>query len=567
MCDDQIGIYDCFAQKDFLKEKLGARWQAKNKVWLVSANEDNLKVLKKLGATISQDVYDVLEPKEKARAIIESIKNKVYTPTFDYNSLFVKEFRGQPFSLMQHQLLGASFADTLYEHGYTGCMLSMQMGTGKTLTAMAMLGRQHKLGNCNKLLVVCPKVAMEVWRNEFDNFADFGYSIVCLKGTPKKRLDLMNWIDENGHGLQVVVINYEYVYAFQDILDKWKPDFILCDESHKIKGVSTQQTKAVTKIGQKCKFRLCLTGTPLTANIIDFFSQYKFMDSSIFGLSITCFKMEYIITGMFGEYLRPNPMSFGKFKDKVNSIAFRVTKDECLQLPPAVDITIPVELTCMRHYKELERDFITWLDNNTNISVSNALTQTLSLRQMTGGFYYEYDTDEVSGKKINRRTVFIDDSKVSACMELIENIINSGEKVVVFAEFQAEIEKIQEACNKAGYKCGTYYGATSDTNRDKLIDGFVNGDIQVFIGQIESAGISITLTVSKYMIFYSTGYKYGVYDQARARIHRKGQKNECTYYHLIASNTIDKKIMKALSNKEQLSQSIIDDYRNKNEEN
>ena len=82
-----------------------------------------------------------------------------------------------------------------------------------------------------------------------------------------------------------------------------------------------------------------------------------------------------------------------------------------------------------------------------------------------------------------------------------------------------------------------------------------------FIGQIESAGISITLTASSNMIFLSTGYKYGVYDQARARIHRKGQVNKCTYYHLIATNTIDEKIMKALRKKEALAESVIDDYK------
>ena len=83
----------------------------------------------------------------------------------------------------------------------------------------------------------------------------------------------------------------------------------------------------------------------------------------------------------------------------------------------------------------------------------------------------------------------------------------------------------------------------------------------VFIGQIESAGISITLTNSKYTIFYSTGYKYGSYDQARSRMHRKGQTQKCTYYHLVVKDTIDERINKSLENKEKLAETIIDSYR------
>lgn len=555
MCRGLFAIRDCYTQREFVKEQLGGTWSKRDNAWLVAPNKRIARTLKNMGASISQEVIDMFTAKNKMQDVLDSIKNKTYEPTDDFSDLFVKEFNGRPFKLMQHQIFGASFATELFTNGYTGCMLSMEMGTGKTLTSIAMIARQYKLGKIDKVLVACPKIAMQVWANEFKNFANFDFSIAVLQGTQKQRLDKMNYLVEHGKGLKIVVINYEYVATFQSILDKWKPDFILCDESHRIKGVSTQQTKAVTKIGESCKFRICLTGTPLTSNIIDFFSQYKFMDKTIFGLSITCFKVRYVITGMFGEYVRPNPENFAELQEKVNSIAYRVTKEDCLQLPEYTDIPIYVDIGCMKQYKELERDYITWLSENENISVTNALTQTLQLRQMTGGFYYT--VDEINGKVAH----YIDSAKLDACMDLIKDITQAGKKVIVFAEFQAEIERIYEACVKAGYSCGTYYGKTKEQAKNDLVDRFQNGDLQVFIGQIESAGISITLTAASHMIFYSTGYKYGVYDQARARIHRKGQTNACTYYHLLARNTIDNKIMKALERKEALSSSIIDDYK------
>lgn len=551
-----LAIKDCFAQKELIKDKFGAVWSKSQKAWLTAPSEDKLNALIKMGATIDKSVYDSIGVKQKLHGLLQSIKDKSYVPKDNFADLFVEEFNNEPFGLMEHQVYGANFATEIYKAGNTGCMLSMEMGTGKTLTAIAMIGRQYKEGNFDKLLVVCPKVAMKVWKDEFDKFAKFDYSIACLQGTQKKRIDAMNWLVENGKGLQVVIINYEYVATFLPILEKWKPNVILCDESHRIKGATTQQTKAVTKLGNASKFRICLTGTPLTSNVIDFFSQYRFMDSTVFGLSITCYKNRYILTGMFGEYLRPNPSTFKELQSKINSIAYRVTKEECMTLPPFKDVIIPVDIDCMKQYKELERDYITWLNENESISVTNALSQTLQLRQMTGGFYYTYD--EGVGKKI---TNFIDKSKLLTCMELIDDLVSNGNKVVVFAEFQAEIEALYEECLKKKYKCGTYYGKTNDRDRAELVNGFQNGDIQVFIGQIESAGISITLTSATHMIFYSTGYKYGVYDQARARIHRKGQKNACTYYHLIANNTIDKKILRSLNAKEALAESIIDDYR------
>ena len=551
-----LAIKDCFAQKELIKDKFGAVWSKAEKAWLTAPSEDKVNALIKMGAKIDKTVYDAIGVKHQLHGLLQKIKDKVYKAEDSFKDLFVEEFNNEPFALMEHQVLGANFANEIYKAGDTGCMLSMEMGTGKTLTAMAMIGRQYKEGNFDKLLVVCPKVAMKVWKDEFEKFATFEYSIACLQGTQKKRIDTMNWLLENGKGLKVAIINYEYTATFLPILEKWKPDVVLCDESHRIKGATTQQTKAVTKVGNLSKFRICLTGTPLTSNVIDFFSQYRFMDSTIFGLSITCYKNRYILTGMFGEYLRPNPTNFKELQAKINSIAYRVTKEECLNLPPFKDIVVPIDIDCMKQYKELERDYITWLNENESISVTNALSQTLQLRQMTGGFYYTYD--EITGKK---NANFIDKSKLTTCMELVEDLITGGNKVVIFAEFQAEIEAIYEECLKRKYKCGTYYGKTNDKDRADLVNGFQFGDTQVFIGQIESAGISITLTASTHMIFYSTGYKYGVYDQARARIHRKGQKNACTYYHLIANNTIDKKIMKALNAKEALAESIIDDYR------
>lgn len=536
----QLALYDCFQHKDTLKNEFGATWNAKEKAWLIPFNIDNLKKIKnRFECSFNADAIAVFKEKQKCSELKDKIRSGTYKPNIDLSGI-VKA------TLMNHQVMSASFACDIFSNGGSGVMFSMEMGTGKTLSAMTVVGYLKP----KKVLIVCPRVAMKVWQDEYAKFSNYPYMLRVLTGTPKKRISAMNDLIENEDTMSIAVINYEYTTAFENILTKWKPDMVICDESHRIKSPTSNQTKSITKVGNLAKYKLCLTGTPLTNNILDFFSQYRFLDSSIFGSSYINYKNKYVITGMFNEYLRPNPRTFEDLKERVDSIAYRVTKEECLDLPPFVDIPVYVEMNkdSAMKYKEFQEEFIVWLDSQTFITADNALTQTLKLRQLTGGFCYNEE----------KVPVFVDNSKLEACCELVSEIINGGNKVVIFAEFQAEIEALFERLTKEGYKCGTYYGRTKEKDRNELVDSFQHGDTQVFIGQIESAGISITLTSANYMIFYSTGYKYGVYDQARARIHRKGQVNKCTYYHLTVKNTIDESILKALDKKERLAESVID---------
>lgn len=552
LLNNHIAVSECFDQKDRLKNEFGARWNEKNKVWLLGATLENAKKLKNAFNPVFDDIIlGVFRQKQSRDKLVKDIKNGSYSARFDFSKLI-------NVPLMEHQVKGANIAMEVFDNNGSGVMFSMEMGTGKTMTAMATIGKLAETKGIKRVLVVCPKVAMQVWEQEYDKFANYKYCLRVISGTPKRRLQRMNELAEYD-GLQIAVINYEYCYTFSKVLTKWCPDTIICDESHKIKSPTSNQTKAIVGLGNNARYKICLTGTPLTNNILDFFSQYKFLDSTIFGDSFTNYKNKYVITGMFNEYLRPNPRTFEDLKEKVDSIAYRVTKEECLTLPPFVDIPVYVELDnkTMTSYKQFETEFVTWLNSQTYISADNALTQTLRLRQLTGGFIY---TKMEDGNTIVQQ---VDNAKLEACKELIEEIVEQGNKVVVFAEFQSEIKAIKEMCDKLGVKSGTYYGATNEKDRKALVDGFQNGDVQVFIGQIESAGISITLTSAKYMIFFSTGYKYGVYDQARARIHRKGQTNKCTYYHLTVKHTIDEKILRSLQKKEALAESIIDDYRSK----
>lgn len=549
--DNQIAVFDCFNQREELKSRYGASFNKQNKAWTIPMSFKVLKELKeRYGAIMTESATYYVENYKATLEILGDIKTNKKPNKYDLQSTITNA------KLMKHQQTAGNLALTLFDRGRSGVMLDMEMGTGKTMTAMAIAGM---LEDVKKILVICPKISLRVWQREYEKFANYDYCLAALEGTAKKRLQAMQELidNEKDYGKSIVVINYEYVYTFENILAKWRPDLIICDESHKIKSPTAQQTKSILRLGRLAMYKICLTGTPLTNNILDFFSQYKFLDSSVLGDSYTAYKNKYVITGMFNEYLRPNPATFQELKARLATISYRVTKEECLDLPPFTDIYLPVEFSDKNYklYKQFEKEFVVWLNEHTQVTTENALTQTLKLRQLTGGFCYDYNS---LGE---RTTVNFDDAKLNACAELIENIVSGGNKVIVFAEFQAEIENIKKVCDDLKIKAVTYYGGTSEKAKNNAYEEFTNGDAMVFIGQIESAGISITLTNSKYTIFYSTGYKYGSYDQARSRMHRKGQTQKCTYYHLVVKDTIDERINKSLENKEKLAETIIDSYR------
>ena len=113
MLDGLIAISDCYSQKEFVKDKLSGTWSAKNKVWLVPPDASKLSILENIGAMIDKSVYEELGSKKKLQDLLNSIKDKSFVPKDDYSDLFVEEFNGEKFALMQHQVYGANFADNV----------------------------------------------------------------------------------------------------------------------------------------------------------------------------------------------------------------------------------------------------------------------------------------------------------------------------------------------------------------------------------------------------------------------------------------------------------------------
>ena len=184
-----------------------------------------------------------------------------------------------------------------------GAALLMEMGTGKSLTAIAITGALSQAGRIRRVLVVAPLSILGVWEEEFQKFAAFPYALAVLSGSSAKKLDTLRHM--NGTALQVVVVNYESAWRLEKALTAWHPDLIIADEGHKIKTHNIAASKAMHRMGAKASYRLLLTGTVITNKAIDVFSQYKFLNPAIYGNSFYAFRNRYFdMVGYEGLFLR-----------------------------------------------------------------------------------------------------------------------------------------------------------------------------------------------------------------------------------------------------------------------
>jgi SNF2 family DNA or RNA helicase len=372
-----------------------------------------------------------------------------------------------------------------------------------------------------------------------------------LNGSGAKKADTLRHM--GGDSLQVAVINYESAWRLSEEIRAWRPDLVIADEGHKIKTHNTAVSKAMHRIGAGAKYRLLLTGTVVTNKAIDVFSQYKFLTPAVFGNSFYSFRNRYFDMVGYGNHtpVLKKPME-DELTKRIHSIAYRATKAECLDLPETTDIVRFVELEkpAAKLYRDLVKDSYAKLGER-EITATNVLTRVLRLSQLTGGFLGGDDSPKP--QKVST-------AKLDALADVIETAQEEGKKLVVIARFVAEIAAIKALLESRGIAYSAISGETKD--RAEQVSAFQNDpNVTVFIGQIATAGLGITLTAASTLVFYSLDYSMSNFEQTKARIHRVGQKNPCTYIYLTAKGTVDEKVLKALRDKADLARTLIDDYR------
>lgn len=467
-------------------------------------------------------------------------------------------------NLYKHQIRGANMAlrafgalDAKTPGGGFGELF--EMGCGKTLTTIAVAGALYNLGKIDRVLVVAPTSVCSVWPHDLNQFATFPWEARVLLGDKKKRLKALNELENwPFKALRIAVINYESTHreGIFEALAAYKPDLIVCDESQRIKNPSAAQSKALHKLGDAAPFRMILSGTPVQNNAVDLYSQYRFLDPAVYGANFYAFKNRYCIMGGYGQHQIAGYRNMDELVEKEHSVAYRVTKEECLDLPQQTFINRYVQFTDAEQaiYEQLRKSSFLELETGENVTATTILTMYLRLMQLTGGFL---TADE------STRPKQVNTAKLDALADIVDDyVVDAGKKLVIFARFRAEIAAIENLLRLRKIQYGSIYGDVPMEERGKIVEDFqTNPDTKVFVAQIQTAGLGITLHAASTAVFYSYDYNYANYAQALARIHRIGQRLPVTYIHLVVDGSIDEKILAALENKEDMAKTVVDSWR------
>lgn len=443
--------------------------------------------------------------------------------------------------LWPHQVHGAQ---AIIDNPAT--MLAYDMGTGKTRCVI----EAQEQCNWKRVLVVAPKNVCNVWSQQWTKHATVGADVLVLGSKPvtKRRDMLTRALELHEEAPLIVVVNYDSVWreplASLIMATHW--DALVLDESHRIKAPMGKRSRWIGQLGKKQPRakRICLTGTPMPHSPLDVFAQYRFLCPETFGWSWVRFRSRYAIMNPHIHGHIVDYVNLDELEEKYQKYALRVRKADVLPyLPPVTHETLAVELgkEARRIYNSLETQMVALIEAG-EITASNALVKLLRLQQITGG---TVNTDD------NKR-ILVSTDKRDRLAELIGDL-PTDEPIVVFCRFHGDLNAVHVASEHAKRKCWELSGREKQLEKWQEATGG-----EVLAVQIQSGGVGIDLTRSNYCCFYSIGFSLGDYEQALARVDRPGQKKPVTYYHLVATNTADEYVYRALRNRKNLVEAVVD---------
>ncbi len=396
-----------------------------------------------------------------------------------------------------------------------------------------------------------------------------------MKAAEKKDFEKI-W-NPNEPGLRIVAMNIEAFGTGKNgkaatelakLINAF-PTMICIDESSKIKSPGAKRTKTLTTLAKRAAFRRIMTGTLITNGPMDAFAQMNFLGSQYLG-----YDNFYSYKHRYAEWTKrrvrhpskPGQMlefeEFAAFKnlneltEKIEAVSFRVTKDDCLDLPDKVfeRRLVPVSKEQAKLYTDIKAKSYYELTQGEEVSVANVLTKLLRLQQVLGGFIPEKEYGEASPiPGVNHRLVAIAD--------VVEEALPDG-KVIIWARFRAELAAITDMLREVYGRDSVvdYHGGVDNHDREVHVDRFQNDDkCLFFVGQQHSGGYGLTLTAAKTVIYYSNDFSLEARLQSEDRAHRIGQTDKVTYVDLEAEQTIDTKIITALRSKKNISDVILRD--------
>lgn len=465
------------------------------------------------------ELYEI----EKKKQILKEKKLTKLKEATDTNFV-VNNVKGE---LYGYQKLGVEFFIT----NGGKAILADTMGLGKTAQSLAYIAHEK----LDKTLVICPASVKYAWESEVKKWTKLKSVIIDSK---------TKFTPELIAGHNIFIINYDILKRFVNELTITRFDCLVCDEFHYIKNPTAQRTKHVKTIAKNIESILLLSGTPLLSRPVELFNGLQLMDPNEFN-DYYFYTRRYCAAhaGRFGWDVSGSSR-IKELQQRINKYFLRRTKENVLtELPPKRFIDYPVELDAFqqKNYKMAEESFVEYLKEIKN-KKKDEIDKAMHASRLV---------------KLNELRQITSSGKVYAAKHIINNIIDAGEKVVVFSVYNKPLEYLKE---EFGNKAVVLIGKTENKERANIIKSFQDDDSKkIFLGGMKSAGIGITLTAASNVLFLDYSWVPSDHEQSMDRIHRIGQTaSSVNIYQLFSKNTIDEYMNEILTEKKKLFSRIID---------
>jgi SNF2 family DNA or RNA helicase len=439
----------------------------------------------------------------------------------------------------------------------------MEMGTGKTKVLIDNLAMLYDKGKVDAALIIAPKGVVKTWYEQeipthLPNHIE-NVMILWQANITKKQQEKLDSLFENSSDLHILIMNVEALSTDKGV--KFASKFLnshktlmAIDESTTIKNPSAKRTKNIIALGKQAKYRRIMTGSPITKNPLDLYSQCEFLDPYLLDFtSYYAFRNRYAEMKTMHLHGRSIQVvsefkNLDELSDTVKTFSDRVLKEDCLDLPPKNWIKRHILLTADQRkiYEQMKKAAMAVLNGKVTTTMT-VLTQLMRLHQITCGHFTADDGT----------TQLIDNNRTKELMNILEE---TEGKAIIWANYQRDVTQIINNIVKE-YGPGSvvdYFGLTPQEERQDNIRKFQNDSkCRFIVGTPQTGGYGITLTQANTVIYFSNGYDLEKRLQSEDRAHRIGQKKNVTYIDLIAEDTVDEKIVEALRKKINIASEVL----------
>lgn len=485
-------------------------------------------------------------------------------------------FKTKPYA---HQIEGIRFAFKQFNQGL-GAAFLFEPRTGKTKTSIDTVSILYQKYGIRKVLIIAPNRVMGTWVQEIHTHCPLTTQVVVWDAAARKYpIPPM----PAAYDMQIVITNFE---AFstpgrrtasgkgrsrstgrvknRNLIRKWAESGAACviDEGHKIKNPSGKASGFIVSLRKDFAYRLLLTGTPITkANKAhDIYMQWKWINPdrfSAWGSTLESFKEhtgKWIDKNGFPQWLGAKPTGMRDLQKGIHADGLVIKREDCFDLPPRQTRIIPVQLTkSRRHYQEMAEQMVTQLESGDVAEASIPLVVTLRLSQITSGFVGVGETVVKRTRNGEERPVIkykpvrVGTEKLDALKEILaEEVVEREEKVVIAAQFNADLNAIENLCEALGIKHWSVRGGVDKDVSDDAIRRFRqydDGPAAMCI-QPQAGSLGIDLSTASHMIWYSLTPSWVNFTQANDRIALSH--NSTMYTYLIVPGSVDEIVYNSL---------------------